>query len=399
MLSQGERRRYADVLLWALRKARKSRLKKGDIILVRYDRAAIEMAEVLQERLLGFGLQPVLRFGGTAVMERNFYTLSNLRQLVFEPPGDRELYQRLSGAIYLHAPESLTHLKDVDPKRIGKVALARKPLRDILDRRDEQGLFGWSLCLLPTHALAKEAGLSPRQYTREILKACFLNTADPVQRWDDIYEEASRIKRWLNRLDMESLHIRSENVDLHIRPGRQRKWVGISGHNIPSFEIFLSPDWRGTEGTYYADQPSYRSGNRVRGVRLIFRRGLAVQAEADEGETFLNRQIAMDPGARRTGEFSLTDRRFSMISRFMANTLYDENYGGRHGNCHLALGASYSDTFTGDPKTLSAKRKKDLGFNESALHWDLVNTEDKRVTARLSSGKTVLIYENGSFAH
>ena len=45
------------------------------------------------------------------------------------------------------------------------------------------------------------------------------------------------------------------------------------------------------------------------------------------------------------GEFSLTDKRFSKIDRFMASTLYDENFGGNNGNCHLAVGASYSDTF------------------------------------------------------
>jgi aminopeptidase len=81
----------------------------------------------------------------------------------------------------------------------------------------------------------------------------------------------------------------------------------------------------------------------------------------------------------------------------MANTLYDENYGGRNGNCHLAVGASYADTFDGDPANLTPRMKKTLGFNDSALHWDLVSTEKKRVTARLGSGKDMVIYENGMF--
>jgi aminopeptidase len=107
----------------------------------------------------------------------------------------------------------------------------------------------------------------------------------------------------------------------------------------------------------------------------------------------------MDPGAKRVGEFSLTDRRFSNIDKFMANTLYDENYGGRYGNCHLALGASYSNTYAGDPSRLTKERKKKLGFNDSALHWDLVNTEQKRVTAHLRSAEKVVIYENGMFKY
>ena len=81
----------------------------------------------------------------------------------------------------------------------------------------------------------------------------------------------------------------------------------------------------------------------------------------------------------------------------MANTLFDENFGGRYGNCHLALGSSYSETYDGDPAKLTKEKKVRLGFNDSALHWDLVNTEKKRVTAHLVSGKKVVVYENGIF--
>jgi aminopeptidase len=83
----------------------------------------------------------------------------------------------------------------------------------------------------------------------------------------------------------------------------------------------------------------------------------------------------------------------------MANTLYDENYGGRYGNCHLALGASYSATYAGDQTKLTKSLKKRLGFNDSALHWDLVNTEKKVVTAHLTSGEKQIIYENGMFTY
>jgi aminopeptidase len=81
----------------------------------------------------------------------------------------------------------------------------------------------------------------------------------------------------------------------------------------------------------------------------------------------------------------------------MANTLYDENYGGKSGNCHVALGSSYTDSFVGKPAGLTAARKKALGFNDSALHWDLVNTEKKRVTAHLDGDRRLTIYENGTF--
>jgi len=238
-----------------------------------------------------------------------------------------------------------------------------------------------------------------KQYTHQVVKACYLDRKDPVGEWKRIYREMGVIKEWLNGLKVKAFHVESANTDLIITPGERRRWLGVSGHNIPSFEMFLSPDWRGTEGVYYADQPSFRSGNYVEEVRMTFRKGSVVKVEAKKGETFVRRQIAMDKGARRVGEFSLTDRRFSRIDRFMANTLYDENFGGRYGNCHVAVGASYSDTYDGDPGRLTKAMKQQMGFNDSALHWDLVNTENKTVTARLKTGEKIVIYDKGMFRY
>jgi aminopeptidase len=399
MLTQRHLDRYADVLLWGLSTARHGKIRKNEIVLIRYDLPAVGLAEILFSKLLEKGLQPMARSTLTPGMERRFFSGANAKQLVFQPPGDPELYGQLNGSLFLHAPESITHLSGIDPGRIGKAAVARKPLRDILDRREAQGLFSWSLCMLPTEALAHHAGLTLDAYSAQIVNACFLNRKDPVGQWKKIHRNAADIKTWLNRMDVARYHIESETIDLEVTAGKHRRWIGISGHNIPSFELFLSPDWRGTRGVYYANQPSYRSGNYVKGVRLEFEKGVAVKATAEEGEAFVQKQLAMDRGASRIGEFSLTDRRFSKINRFMANTLFDENYGGAFGNCHVALGASYSDTYDGHPSALTPEQKKKLGFNDSALHWDLVNTEKKQVTATLTSGKKVVIYRDGQFQY
>ena len=135
----------------------------------------------------------------------------------------------------------------------------------------------------------------------------------------------------------------------------------------------------------------------MEGVTLEFKKGSVIKIKAKKGEDFTRKQLAMDPGANKVGEFSLTDRRFSKIDRFMANTLFDENFGGESGNCHIAVGSSYSDTYRGNPAELNQEKKKQLGFNDSALHWDLVNTEEKVVTAHLRSGKKAVIYEKGAF--
>lgn len=398
MLTEKQLSRYADVLLWGLSTARKRQFQKNDIVIVRYNFKAVRLAEILYEKLLSDGRNPILRSGQTPNMEQRFFSLSNNEQLIFQPPGERELIKHLNGSISIIAPDSLTHLSGIDPRKIGKAATARKPLRDILEHRENNGNFSWTLGMYPTAALAKHAGMSQAEYTRQVARACFLDRTSPVAHWESIFNEARSIKKWLNSMKIKTLRIESRRMDLVITPGTDRKWVGISGHNIPSFEIFLSPDWRGTNGVYCADMPSYRDGNLVKNLKIEFSSGRAVNIAAEKGENFARKLLATDTGAGQLGEFSLTDKRFSKIDRYMANTLFDENFGGSQGNCHVALGASYADTFAGNPAELTPSRKKKLGFNESAIHWDVINTEKKCVTAILKDGRKKIIYENGMFS-
>jgi aminopeptidase len=391
--------RYADVLLWGLKTARKGRFRKGDVVLLQYETAAIKLAEVLYAKLIDMGMNPVQRPVWTCTMEQTFYERSKGRQLFFVPPGEKEMMAHLNGRIFLRAPDSITHLRDIDPSKIGKFLVARKPLRDILDRREEQGVYSWTLCTAPTPELARQARSSLKRYSDQIIRACYLDEENPVERWQWIYKVVGEIKKWLNGLPVKAFVVESETIDLRITPGEKRRWIGISGHNIPSFELFLSPDWRGTEGTYFANLPSFRSGNYVEDIRITFEKGVARTLTAKSGEAFAKKQIAMDRGAKALGEFSLTDRRFSRIDRFMADTLFDENHGGRFGNCHIAVGSSYSDTYSGNPKELTKDLRRRLGFNDSALHWDLVNTEKKAVTAVLKTGERQIIYDGGEFRY
>ncbi|MGD9054962.1 MAG: aminopeptidase [Desulfobacterales bacterium] len=399
MLTEKQLNRYADVLIWGLQTAKSRRIARNDTVLVRFDLAAVRLAEILFAKLLEAGAYPLMRLNPTAAMERDFYSLANSKQLIYIPPGEKDLFKRLNGSISIFAPESMTHLAKIDPQKIARSVLSKKKLRDVLDKREAQKRFSWTLCMFPTAQLAKHARISQKAYSAQVARACFLNSASPVIEWQNIFKQAQSIKRWLNRLPVTALQVISENVDLRISLGERRRWVGISGRNIPSFEIFVSPDWRGTQGSFYADQPSYRNGNYVRGVRLEFKDGRLAIVDAEKGRSFVRQQLGMDEGASRLGEFSLTDKRFSRINRFMANTLYDENFGGPHGNCHIALGSSYPNTYAGNPVELTQPMKRKLGFNESALHWDFVNTEKKQVIAILKSGREVLIYENGKFTH
>ncbi len=384
-------------MIWGMEKARKDPFARGDVVLVRVDKSAAPLADLIYKNLITMGINPVIRINLLHEMEKTFFANAQDHQLEFKIPGDAELYSSLNGLISLLGPESLTHLKDIDPSRIGKYAITKKYLRDILETRENNGDFGWSLCLYPTPELAAKAGLDMAEYKDQVMKAVYLDDDDPVAKWQSIFDKSRQTKEWLDSLDVEYFRVLSDNTDLKIYPGLKRRWLGVSGHNIPSFELFMSPDKRMTQGVFFADQPSYRSGNYVRGVRLEFKDGCVVNSSAQEGTEFLQKQLEIDAGASYLGEFSLTDKRFSRIDRFMAHTLYDENFGGPNGNCHVALGASYADTYAGDASRLDSDLKNKLGFNDSALHWDLVNTEKKTVYAYLKNGGKMVVYDDGIF--
>ena len=398
IFSKTQLAKYADVMIWAMENARRGgKFKKYDSVLVRYDKAALPLAHAIYERLLDKKYLPTVKTTLPEEIQRSFYTLADDKQLKHITAGEAAFQESLNGLIALHAPEDLTALKTVNPARIGTAAVARKSLREILDKTEQAGKFSWTLCNYPTEELAKKAGLTLKQYAGQIAKACFLNEKDPVKKWKEVMAQITEIGQWLNGLKIDTLHVQSAHMDFEVLLGEKRKFISGGGNNIPSFEIFTSPDWRGTKGVYFADLSSYRTGNYVKGVRLEFKNGRAVKATAEAGEDYLRKMLAMDKGAAQIGEFSLTDRRFSKIDKFMADILFDENFGGKYGNCHVAVGSSYADTYAGDMSKLDKKLKEKLGYNESALHWDLINTENKTVYATLKNGKKVLIYEKGQF--
>ena len=400
MFTKLQNERYADVMIWAMQAARRNgKFKKYDTVLLRTDTAALPLAEVIYKKLLAARFNVVTRIMVPEGFSKSFYELGDNKHLSFMAPGENEFQGAINGLIALHAPQDLTHLKNIDPARIAKTAVARKPIREILDEREQQGLFSWTLCNYPTEELAGRAGLSVKEYSNQIVRACFLNEKDPVKKWKEVTKQINEIGAWLTSLPIDTLRVESEHMDFEVLLGSQRRFIAGGGCNIPSFEIFTSPDWRGTRGVYFADLSSYRSGNYVKGVRLEFKNGRVVKADAEQGADFVRKMVAMDRGAAQIGEFSLTDRRFSKINKFMADILFDEIFGGKYGNCHVAIGASYADTFSGPQSKLDKKMKEKLGFNDSSLHWDLINTENKRVTARLKDGSTQVVYEKGEFKY
>ena len=397
LYDQTDMENYAEVLTWALNQTRAKPLRNGDVVLIRYDIPGLALVEAVFSRLMDMHLMPVPVAMPTPYMEMERYLNSSYGQLLFQQPGQAEAYSQAAGVINILAPESLTHLQTVDPRTIADARRADAPNRRILQRRRQSGALAWTTCIFPTEALAKASGMSLDEYATALKRACWLNMPDPAAEWRRLQREVGEVCAWLDSLKIRSLKVDSEDINLKVGVGENRRFVGVNGANIPGYEIYFAPDARQVEGTYYADQPSLRYGHLVAGVVLDFSSGIAARVESEQGQVFLQQQMYSDAGARRAGEFSLTDKRFSRVDRFMAHTLLDENFGGEHGNCHLALGGSVLESFTGPAEMLTPELEYELGFNSSDMHWDLVNTQPKRVTAWLADGSPKLIYENGEF--
>lgn len=404
MFSKEILEKYADIMLWSFKRSSevsKTKINKGDIIQLSFSAPAIPLAGKIAAKLIQSGLMVDFNMRLTPEMEKDFYDLCSEEQLIFIPPWAKFKTKNIKGSINLHAPTCLDHLKNIDPKKIMIQTKAHKILRDILTKKSLKGEYCWALTSLPTAALARKAEISLKEYEEEVIRACYLDHPDPVSKWEEIDRQSQEIIKWLMSLNIKKLHIESENTDLFIYPGEHRKWNNGLGCNMPSFEIFISPDCRLTHGIYYADMEAMHKGKIAQGIRLEFKKGKADidKISALKEEEFVKKMASADKGACMVGEFSLTDKRHSRISRFMANTLFDENTAGKdkEGNSHLAIGFSFPDaTYSGTEKITKLLLKK-LGFSDSAIHWDLINTKKKTVTAHTYNGQRIIIYENGMF--
>jgi len=392
--------RYADVLInFALGGG--AGVQKGEVVRI----TAHEVAKPLYVELH----RAVWRAGGHTIghylpdeddaanLPRDFFEIADDEQLDFMPATYmRGLVDELDHQVSILSDTDVHALEGIDPARIMRNGRSLKPYVDWRTEKENAGRFTWTLGLYGTAALAAEAGLREEQYWQQIIDACFLDQADPIARWREVTGQIDDYIGRLNALPIERLHVLGEDVDLRVTLGERRRWVGGTGRNIPSFEIFTSPDWRGTEGWIAFNQPLYRYGNLVRGIRLEFDDGRVVAASAEQNEHVLAEMVATE-NADKVGEFSLTDRRFSRITKFMADTLYDENVGGPFGNTHIALGRSYHDCYDGDPAGVEHAEWERLGFNESSVHTDIVSTSDRTVTATMRDGSERVIYAGGEF--
>lgn len=387
--------KYADVMInFALNGG--EGVKNGEVVQLRVSEVAKPLLVALRRAVLKAGAHPII-FYTPDEFAREHYELASDEQLSFFP---KKFLKGLVDEIdHTVAVLSETDKKELDGIDSGKIMAAQKALKPYMDwRREKEGAgeYTWTLCMYGTQAMADEVDLSLEEYWDEIVKACYLDDPQPAEKWKELYKDLYEYKDRLDALPIEKLHIEAPDTDLWITIGDNRKWLGGSGRNVPSFELFISPDWRGTEGKIQFTEPLYRYGNLIKDAYLEFKDGRVVKATASVGEDILKEMIAVE-NADKVGEFSLTDRRFSRITKFMGETLFDENVGGEKGNTHIAVGAAYRDSYTGDQANVSEEEWESMGYNNSVVHTDIVATSNRVVTAYLKDGSNRVIYQDGEY--
>ncbi len=376
--------------------------KKGDQVTVDLSTSALAMAPHLLDAILSADAHPLIIPNLTDLDER-FLTHASVDQLRFV---HKQYLRGLSA-------QTTQWIMIRDPPRIQPQASSHRSSMYFQARRGEflqmrekntkrHGL-NWTITYYPAQHGADAAGISMQEYWGVMRNALAIDTADPIRYWKDLQQRVHAELRALNKLHVTELRVTAKDTDLTLLLGDRRQWLGIDGCNIPSYERFVVPDYRGTNGTISFSEPLYVNGDRIEGVELTFRNGKVVEHYARSGKNTLG-ALLTQRGCRAVGEFSLTDAADSPINTFMANTLYDENRGGsgegnnqrRQGNTHIALGSGIAESIRGW-RSLSANELLRLGVNDAIDHVDIISTTPRTVEAKLANGRFKTIYRDGHF--
>ena len=138
--------------------------------------------------------------------------------------------------------------------------------------------------------------------------------------------------------------------------------------NMPTEEVFTTPDRRRTEGTVRSTKPLALAGNVVRDLEMRFEGGRAVEVNASSGVDVVREQMRTDDGAGMLGEVALVDgdSRVGRTGLIFLNTLFDEN-----ASCHIAYGTGLLETVEGGDDA-SESELEEIGFNTSTIHTDFM---------------------------
>jgi aminopeptidase len=279
---------------------------------------------------------------------------------------------------------------DIDAQRLGRDAIVLPEWGQVVGERS----VNWTIVPAPTREWAAAihpdlpADAALERLWTQIERICRLDEPDPAGAWRARSAGLAACAARLTGAGLESLHFEGDGTDLHVGllPGTAWMGGGITTTwgrehlpNLPTEEVFTSPDPERTEGVVRSTKPLLVGGRAVTGLRMRFEGGRAVEIDADSGADLVRELAHRDDGAARLGEVALVDGsgRVGELDTIFRHTLLDENAAS-----HIAIGRGFPFLADG-PAT--AQR-----INISAVHTDfMIGGPGIRVSGRTSDGREV----------
>ncbi|MBD0349396.1 MAG: aminopeptidase [Thermoleophilia bacterium] len=265
----------------------------------------------------------------------------------------------------------------LDPARAGRAR--PRAGYELLRRLANEGRFASTVAACPTEGWASQVYGEPdiERLWNEVAHAIRLDEPDPIAAWSEHIGVLKSRARTLNDRRLDALRFRGPGTDLTVGLLERSRWVGGTATtawgqerapNLPTEEVFTTPDRRRTEGVVRATRPLVWFGSIVTGLELEFRDGRAVGVSADSGVEFVRAQLEIDEGASMLGEIALVDEtsRVGRSGSVFYNGLLDENL-----TSHAAYGSAYTAAVEG-ADGLEGDALLELGVNVSSVHVDFM---------------------------
>ena len=309
--------------------------------------------------------------------------------------------------------EAPSLFEGADSTRLQRIGRARSIAVKKLHEAVRTNSIAWNVVPGPTAAWAesifKNAGRDPgadpaQALWKALVPILRLDSANPAAAVRAHMEGLEARARKLDALGLRELRFSGPGTELCVPLSTRSRWIGGGSTtsegrrffpNLPTEEVFTTPDWRGVEGHAACTRPFMLYGQRVEGAWLKFASGELVEHGAAANAAALARFVSTDPGAKRLGEVALVDASGPIFQSGLVfgNGLIDENAA-----CHIALGSAYEEAYA-DIATVPEDKRIDEGYNDSMVHEDImIGSEEVEVRGVDASGISTILISRGRFA-